>query len=154
MPKKRRLSIRPDYDAFMISISCQKKDYWVAFTLNEHLNLSLRRIPDLPVPLAVEGENSLFQTFYCENADTLLAYFLVSNRGTAGRLFPALRNIDFFLMINGPLLIENRGKMVESVKQIPGILLAHPVELSSLKDSDLFLSSLELHLLESGRAGK
>ncbi|MCD4735180.1 MAG: IPExxxVDY family protein [Bacteroidales bacterium] len=146
MAKKIKLKIDPDNEEFVIGIACQKNDYWIAYQLNSALKLNLRRIPDLPVIIGKSDKISRYQLFYYENPESMISYFLISNRGTSGKLIPSLKNIDFFLLLNGNVV--EKDLTTSEIKRIKHVLFANSIDLQGLKESVNLMSNLELHLLE------
>ena len=63
-------------------------------------------------------------------------------------MFPSLKSIDYFLLINGLINESEVSGMVSAIKKIPNILTAFKHDLNKINDSDGFLSDLELHILE------
>ena len=63
-------------------------------------------------------------------------------------MFPSLKSIDYFILINGLINESEVSGMVSSLKKIPNILTAFKHDLNKIKDSEGFLSDLELHILE------
>lgn len=154
MAKKIKLKFNPDEDDYLIGISFQRNDYLLAFGIKTTLNLDLRRKADLPVPAANGAATNLIPFFYYDDADNLKTYFLIANRGSEGRLFPSLKNIDYFLLINGSGTIEEREALITGLRKLKYVLTAFPIDIKSIKQADMLMSYLELHLIEINRSGQ
>jgi len=148
MARKLKIEIDFSQDNTLIGISCHKKDYWVAFKLNEHLKMHLKRIDDLPIYNSKLDLLISYPLFNYHNPDTHNCFYFFSNHNPNGKIFQGLKSIDYFLLING---LMNENEIIEklnSIKKIPNILTAYKLDLAKLKDSEGFLSDLELHILE------
>ncbi|MBN1340913.1 MAG: IPExxxVDY family protein [Bacteroidales bacterium] len=154
MAKKIKLRFDPDTDDQLIGISFHKNDYLLAFGIKSALDMDLRRIPDLPVPLPNSGSNNMVPLFYYDNRDKMSTYFLISNLGSEGRLFPALRNIDYFFLINGSGDVNEMSAIIGEIKRIKYVLTAFPLDVNTIKQADLLMSYLELHLIDINRSDR
>jgi len=98
MPKKINIDIDFSSDNTLLAVSCHKKDYWMAYNLNETLKLVLRRIDDLP--FYDQGLDKLikYSLFHYFDPDTQLSYYLISNYNPEGKLFRAHKTTDFFIL--------------------------------------------------------
>ncbi len=148
MPRRLKIDIDFSQDNTLIGISCHKKDYWVAYKLNENLHLNLKRIDDLPVYNSKLDLLISYPLFNYNNPDTHNCYYFFSNYNPEGKMFPSLKSIDYFLLINGLINESEVSGMISSLKKIPNILTAFKHDLNKIKDSEGFLSDLELHILE------
>jgi len=148
MPRRLKIDIDFSQDNTLIGISCHKKDYWVAYKLNENLHLNLKRIDDLPVYNSKLDLLISYTLFNYNNPDTHNCYYFISNYNPEGNMFPSLKSIDYFLLINGLINESEVSGMVSAIKKIPNILIAFKHDLNKINDSDGFLSDLELHILE------
>jgi len=148
MARKLKINIDFSQDNTLIGISCHKKDYWVAYKINDHLHLQLKRIDDLPVYNSNLDLLINYPLFIYQNPDTYNCFYFFSNYNPEGKMFPFLKSIDFFLLVNG-LISENEILSISStLKKIPNILTAYKLDLNKVKDSEGFLSDLELHILD------
>ena len=146
MAKKIKIQVDFSEDNNLIGVSCHKKDYWLAFRLNESLRIHLRRLEDLSFyqsRLDTLLEYPLFHDFV---QDVQTGYFLISNFNPEGPLFPELKTTDFFILVQGRLLDDARDQLLSRIRGINGVLTAYFPETKKLKDYDNFLSDLELHM--------
>jgi hypothetical protein len=148
MPKKIKIDIDFSSDNTLLAVSFQKKDYTLAYNLNKTLKTKLEKIKDLPYyeeSLEKILEYSLFHYF---DSDCHLSFYLLSNHHAEGKLFRAFKTIDFFILIHGSLDDDAVSKIVKEIKSIQGVLTAFLPDMKSVKDYSLFLSDLELHMVE------
>ena len=148
MAKKIKIDIDFTRDNAIISVSCHKKDYWLAYQLQKQLNLNFKRINDLTFFHAKLDMSLDYPLFFCENKDLQVAVYLVSNFNPDGKLFSDHGNSDYFLLIHGFYNREIIEHMVKEIKKIPGVLLAYETKLNKIKELDNFLSDLEIHMVE------
>ena len=148
MAKKIKIDIDFSCDNTFLAISCHKRDYWMAYQLNDALKFSFRRIADLPFYDENLDKILNFSLFHYVDPDTNLSFYLLSNSNPEGKLFRTLRTIDFFILVHGKTGESEIHELLNRIKKIKGILTAYKIEISTVKDFGLFLSDLELHMVE------
>ena len=127
-----------EFDFVLIGIVCQHKDYRLCYELNRQLEINLVREKDYEVSVARRMNPALFSFFKYEN-DEQDFYYVFENKGKHAMLIPEQKQIDYFLMIRESFKRLNISDLVNSVKQIPVVLGAYPIEPRSLKSRDYFL---------------
>ncbi|MBN3035297.1 MAG: IPExxxVDY family protein [Bacteroidales bacterium] len=152
MPKRIRLEMDAGSDDVIIGISCHKRDYWLAYHLNNILKWHLARIGDLPVRRKKTIESLHYPLFHYHDPDNRIAVFMLANYHPQGVLFPEYRNLDYFLLLNGQEGLRKSASMAESIRKIPHILTATVIRMDQLKDAELFYTDLEMHLMEINRS--
>ena len=148
MAKKIRWEYIYDENINIIGISCHKMDYWITLQINEKLKLKLTRQPDLSVYAPEKLSSINYPQFRFINPDTQPAYSLISNHSPDGKLFPDQRSFDYFLLISGRLSDAEKLDLVEAIKKIPHVLIAHIMNLKKIKNFQEFFTDLELHMIE------
>jgi len=146
MAKKFTLEARPETAYYTLAgISCHLKDYRLSFLLNQAIGCNFIKMEDLP------GGYSLY--FYrdeeCRNA-----YSLISNRSAEKLLFPALKQADFIMLVEGPYKKSQLNRLINNLKAIPNILTAFEIQAQSLKNFASFLDDLELHFMNIRKEAK
>ncbi len=149
MAKKIRIDIDFNQDNFLVALSCHKKDYWVAFQLNDSLGLELRKMDDFGFYHSSLDQVVTYPIFYHHDSSSGISWYLIGNYHPEGKLFPALRTTDYFVLLNGQISKSQVDEKVKEMKKINGILLAHQLETGPLKEFGNFLSDLELHMIDS-----
>ena len=101
---------------------------------------------------------NIFGKTYYENK---IEYFLVSNHDKDGLLIPDLKQIDFFLIIQG---CENfrishnyhqgTADLIQNIRSVPNILAAYEIPKKNLRGIDVLISDMELHMLEMEKQNK
>ncbi|MCD4729437.1 MAG: IPExxxVDY family protein [Bacteroidales bacterium] len=148
MAKKIKIDIDFNQDNSLVGISCHKKDYWIAFQLNDLLHINLRRLDDLCVYKSQQDLQLSYPLFHYTDTDSLINYYFFSNHNQEGKLFPAQKTIDYFLLING-LIAENKlQQLVSAIRNRPGVIAAYNLDLKKIKNYEDFLTDLELYMME------
>ncbi|CAN5554830.1 hypothetical protein BH11BAC1_BH11BAC1_15550 [soil metagenome] len=127
-----------EFDFLLIGIVCQHKDYRLCHELNQKLELNLVREKDYEVRIAKRMNPALFSFFKFENDEQDL-FYVFENKGKHSLLIPEQKQIDFFLMIKESFQRHDMTEMVNSIKQIPVVLGAYPIDPLSLKSREYFL---------------
>jgi len=164
-PKKHKIQSNYSSDISIVGISCHLKDYRVAYYLNKQLNFSFHRLSDLVLEAETtsksknkvmenlhENETSCSYSFFMhKNKEERRDYCLVANHHPNGRLIPAQRTTDYLMFISG-LISENEIRvLLERISGLKQFLAAFRIETSQIKNPEILLTELELHLLESNR---
>jgi hypothetical protein len=145
MAKRFKLSgeFTPDYT--VIGLSSQARGYRLAMVVNQRLDLHLRRVMDFP---GRDPRQPLFYILYQhEDHDLRRIYNLLYNRNTEGLLIPALKGIDAFLVVLENLSSAETGALLSRLRHGTGIQAAYEIRLSTIKDFDLLLEDLEVHIM-------
>jgi len=151
MVKKRQiLKLGFDSDINLIGISCHLKSYRLSFAMDSSLGLSFNRVSDFVIP--GQADESLHFPFLIYEDDELKNQFcLVGNHHPQGKLVPALRQVDFFLMAKNPLDHLLLNSVLKKIRNIPQVLAAYEIDTRKTKDIDLLLCEMELHLMTVGK---
>jgi hypothetical protein len=149
MAKKIRLQTDQDYGAYtMIALSCHLKDYRISFLINKHLQLNLKKTGDFQYfPLKTE-QALTYSLYYHHDPERMISRYLVSNHHPNGKLFPTLKQTDYFLVIEGVLETKEKQEMIRTLLSVPLINMAFEVDIPSLKNVRYFLEDLEMHMNE------
>ena len=148
MPKKINIDIDFSSDNALLAISFQKRDYTLAFKINKTLKFKLGRIADLPFYNQGLDKLLYYSLFHYFDSDHQLSYYLISNYNPEGKLFRAHKTTDFFILVHGRVTSEEVLNLINKIKSIKGVLTAYHPDINSFKDFSLFLSDLELHMVE------
>jgi hypothetical protein len=152
MARKRQiLKLGLDNDNSLIGISCHLKSYRLSFAMDTSLGLSFQRIADFEIP--GQSDETLQYPFLIYEDDELKNQFcLIGNHHPLGKLVPALRQVDFFLMAKNPLEHSLKGGIITKIRNIPQVLAAYEIDTSGTKDIDILLGEMELHLMIAGKS--
>ena len=144
MPKKFKLTgdFSPDYT--VIGISSQARGYKLAMLVNEKLGLHLQRVDDLAFHKDAER---VFMLYEATAKDSRRKYYLLYNRNPEGLLVPSLKGMDAFLIIDEEFNAVETSLALSTLRKGPGIQAAYEIKISTVKDFDLLLEDLEVHLI-------
>ena len=145
--KKHKIDTRPAYDYLIIGISTSLKDYKLAFSLNKAMMLSLRKGDDF---IHAVPETQAYSCYFYHNHDLRRDHVLIANKNENGWLISSLRTVDYFLLISDVQGSAASPSLLKKISSVPGILTAIRIEAGRIKDMDLILADLELHLLKNG----
>ena len=149
MAKKIKIEIDFSRDNVLLAISCHKKDYWLAYQLNENLKFNLKKMDDLGFYQNNLDEVLYYPIYHYTDPGTMISWYLIGNYHPDGKLFPTLKTADYFILINGEGAIPENDKLIADLKKINGVLHAYVPETKALKDFGNFLADLELHMINS-----
>lgn len=137
MPAKKilRLTEEDKFDFQLIGIVCQHKDYRLCMSLNKKLHLNLCKQDEYSVfnNKRMEDQTFSFYEYVDEEEDR---YNLISNKSAKGYLLPEQKQIDYLFLMR---LIRRRletQEVLTALKDIPVVLGAYPLELSTLKSRE------------------
>lgn len=148
MVKKIQFKVEYDSAYSLIGISCHLKDYRFMFHLNKLMGFDFKRVEDLPAYQSKTKNMNNYSLFLYKDPINHLVYYFIGNRSEEGTLLPGEKNIDFVLMMKGPVGKTKRNKIIQTIKNIPNVLTAYEIAVSSIKDADMVFSDLEIHLVE------
>lgn len=139
--KKRfhKLDDQPSFDFLLFGISTDEREYRLAWLLNSELGWELCRLENICFR---QDQHQLIQEFshYVHtDINSQLTYHLVSNKCEHGYLVEELKNIDFFLKINGQTDDPSIQSPVGRLKALPFIRGFFPVEPAGLKSKHKLL---------------
>ncbi|MDX1277308.1 IPExxxVDY family protein [Oceanihabitans sediminis] len=142
-----------DIDYTLIGVYCSLEDYRLAYLLNKHLGLNLRRRRD-----DIEyDDTSSYSIFEWEDEKQFTVWNLVSNickievvnTSEATSLFtdlekftktnylvPEYKKVNFILKISDESFRQNEKVFVDKIKTIPQVITAYGIDPSQLKTTD------------------
>ncbi len=147
MSKIITLNIDYDNEYQIIGISSHLKAYKLIYFLNTVLSYKFKRTQDFSGMM--ERENISYSTYIFRDQDSRIEYCIISNHHPEQKLIPALKQIDYFLIIK--YLQENRtiAELLHKIKRIPRILTAYKIDNETFKDIGLLYTDIEMHMLEN-----
>lgn len=150
MARKLKLTSDSFPDYTVIGIACHLKDYRMVFHVNKKLRFEFRRIDDLVIE--DDGLHKDYSFYIFENRDERTTYFLVQNHHPEGRLVPSQKGVDYF-MIAGDILDGKKVSTIsKTLQEIPQVLSSFKIDLGKVKNMDVILEEIELHMLELKRS--
>ncbi|MBO3115345.1 IPExxxVDY family protein [Winogradskyella sp. DF17] len=145
-------------DSFkLIAVHCRLEDYRLAYLLNKHLDLNLKRQKD---DLDFEYFKSSYSIFQWENVSQYVTWHLVTNvckkeedsLYSSGTLFensqrvlktfnliPEYKNVDYFIKISNEIDSVNDKLILNKLHQIPQIITSYSIDPVKLKSKDYLI---------------
>lgn len=148
MAKKFRLESENDSDFTLIGIASHLKDYRLIWSLNETLDFGFVKMNDLRVFNDKLNETYTYPLFCYEHSETFKTYYFIGNKNEKTFLIPEHKQTHYFLLVKGLSSPSFLTEITSSIKNIKNVLTAHTINVPSLKNFDLVLSDLELHMME------
>ena len=148
MAKKVFLDVRSEPSYYtMAGISCHLKDYRLSFLLNQKLEFAFTRIDDLPAFLSGKKLQAEFALYYYKDEDRFNTFCLLANRSQDAVLVPELRQTDFLLLVEGEFRKAQKDPVLTAIRSIPNVLTAFEVRLTEIKNIEILLTDIEMHLM-------
>src|SRR5688572_22963527 len=115
---KRTLTLDHDYNFLLLGIICQEKDYRLCHEINQRLDIDLIKEPDYELAINKQKDKSSY-SFYAtgEGGEDQLSYFLISNKGSKAFLLPEQKQVDYFLLMKGPLPKTEYPALIQRLKE-------------------------------------
>lgn len=147
MPRKITLNINGSSEYLMIGISSHLKDYRISFFLNRTLGFKFRKIEDFS--FHPQGKEPLtYPVFVFNDHETRALFCLLSNHHPERKLFPDLKQTDYFMFTNDPINEKSIEELIRNIRSVPNILAAFKIDTTNIKNMDIVAADLELHLLQ------
>lgn len=138
MAKKVLLDTRSEPLLFtLFGISCHLKDYRLSYHLNLALDLGFVKMDDFRD----------FSFYYYREEDYFNSYYLLGNRSQEAILMPDLKQTDFLLLLEGPVKKVRKDQLLLKIRGIQNVLTAFEVRFETIKNYNLMINDLELHLM-------
>lgn len=137
----------------LIAVHCSREAYQVAYFLNQHLGLKLKREKQ-DVDFKHEQLVAFYPIFHYLDGTNGADYYLVANRfggkyqhRSSGALFPdssnvtthllsEYKNVDYFLKIEDETEIIDAKKTISDLNKVPQIITAYNVDVKTLKSQE------------------
>lgn len=140
--KKNRLESEYEFDFGLIGIVCNKKEYKLAWHLNEALSINLRKQEDVKIQFA-NNSSIIISNFLFESEFTQIE--LLQNRLISGGsmknqlLLPELKQFDFFLKFKDETDVLTSENVSGSIRDIPIIEYSMHLKFDALKSKENLL---------------
>tara|TARA_R110002050_G_scaffold128925_1_gene250352 strand:- start:24 stop:515 length:492 start_codon:yes stop_codon:yes gene_type:complete len=141
----------------LIAIHCSEEDYKLAYLMNRHLNMRLKR-KNADLDFSTEGLLITFPLYDFEDEHKYTHFYLVANKcksvgaglQSSGGLFaelvaeksrvhyllPELKKVDYFLKIYSDFETVPLRKILSGINEIKQVISAYSVELDTIKSKN------------------
>lgn len=153
MAKKLSVSKSVDHQHSIIGLSCLANDYRLLYFASKNLGFSFNKLEDLPL-YGKKDKLGDFSFYHFSDEEKQLNYYLFSNKNKGQIAVSAFRNFDYFLLIDDVIDAVFQRELLNKLRAIPILQAAMNIPVSTIKDLDILLEDLELHLIELKKAKK
>jgi hypothetical protein len=140
--KKNRLESEYEFDFELIGIVCNKKEYKLAWHLNEVLKINLKKQDDIKIQFANNSSilisNFLFESEFVQ-IELLQNKLLASGSLKNQLLMPELKQFDFFIKIKDETDSFTSENVSGSIRDIPIIEYSMHLNFDTLKSKENLL---------------
>jgi hypothetical protein len=135
-PKKHKLSVSIDEDYCLLGIVSDEPDYKLCWLVNQQTGTSFARADDLKVFSTKQNTEQLLSLFVHEDEQRFLTYRLIVNRTSAGYFLAELKNIDYFLHIQGEIVPDAISQVIRQLNGINAVRMCVPVDLGKVRERE------------------
>ncbi|RKE98720.1 IPExxxVDY family protein [Ichthyenterobacterium magnum] len=151
-----KLLVDDFYDASysLLAIHCRLEDYRLAYLLNKHLGLNLKRKAQ---DLDYKYFASSYAIYEWENETQYTTWNLVANickkeedaLQSTGSLFsqqnkvlktynllPEFKNVDYLVKVSNETLLFNEKHTLNKIQKIPQVITAYSIDVTKIKSKD------------------
>ena len=147
MAKKLSLSKSVDHQHSIIGLSCLANDYRLLYFASKTLGFAFNKLEDLPL-YGKKDKLGDFSFYHFADEEKHLNYYLFSNKNQGKIAVSAFRNFDYFLLIDEVIDAVFQRELLNKLRAIPILQAAMRIPASTIKDLDILLEDLELHLID------
>lgn len=135
-PKKHKLSVSIDEDFCLLGIVSDEPDYKLCWLVNQQAGMSFSRVDDMKIFSKKLNEEQQVSLFLHDDEKRMLTFRMIVNRTSAGYFLPELKNIDYFMHIQGEIIPDDIEELIRTVNQIPAVRMCVPVDLQKVRERD------------------
>lgn len=135
-PKKHKLSVSIDEDFCLLGIVSDEPDYKLCWLVNQQTGTTFSRADDIKIFSKKLNEEQQVSLFIHYNEKRMQTFRLIVNRTSAGYFLPELKNIDYFVHIQGEIVHDDIDEVIRSVNKIPAVRMCVPVDLQKIRERD------------------
>jgi len=138
-------------DYFLVGIHAAMEDYRLAYLLNLHLHIKLKR-SNFDLDSKHSNGSATYSLFEYNNTSTENNWFLISNRykakiksknlslfsesQTFTYLIPEKKRVDYFLKLEGDFTSKTIEKTIEKINILPQIITSYTIKTNELKSKE------------------
>lgn len=146
MAKKLSVSKSVSHPYSLIGLSCLANDYRLLYFASKSLGIAFRKLEDLPL-YDKNGKIGDFSFYHYSNEDKQLNFYLISNKSKGQIALSDFRNFDYFLLIDDHLKAAYQRELLKNLRLIPILQAAMNIPTENIKDLDMLMEDIELHLI-------
>jgi len=136
----------------LIGIATTSRDYRLVHYINQSLGISLGSVDDIPVYHEKTAKFHTYPFFTWHHPDLRTDFYLIANYNASTYLIPSLRQINYFLLLQGSAYKEHIDGIIATLRTTQGIQAAIPIVPNTIKEFGPILEDLEIHVMEIKKA--
>ncbi len=140
MVKKIKLAYTQNYDFLLIGISSDEREHKFIWGLNQLLLVQFSKTENHRAFHKKLAEEQEFSAFSFTDEDTLIEYRIISNKSETGILMDELRNIDYFLIVNGEFDESFAEDLQNKLRAAASIQAVFRIDPNTLKSRERLLN--------------
>lgn len=141
--KKLFLESAFDYDFVLFGIVSQEKAYRLAWLINNHCGYQLVREDDHTFWDEDGKVNASYTLFSYKDQINHLYFYLLENKDESNVLIPELRNLNYFMMVQGALEFFSPEQARNTFKDINEIQLVTEIDQHKLRSKQNLILNLK-----------
>jgi hypothetical protein len=147
LAKKLSVSKSVNHQHSVIGLSCLANDYRLLYFASKTLGFAFNKLEDLPL-YGKKDKLGDFSFYHFSDKEKHLNFYLFSNKSQGQIAVSAYRNFDYFLLIDDVISTDFQRELLHKLRSIPILQAAMNIPSSTIKDLDILLEDLELHLID------
>jgi len=146
LAKKLSVSKSINNQHSIIGLACAASDYRLLYFANKALGFCFEKRSDLPLYGKIDKLGD-FSFYHFYNDERRLNFYLFSNKNQSQVAIPDYKNLDYFLLIDDLIEANLMREILNKLRSIPVLQAAMTIPSANLKDLDILLEDMELHLI-------
>ena len=137
--RKHKLGYTEEFDFLLLGLVSAENDYRLIWKFNQTFNFGFERAENHKV-ISKNGEAEIgFSHYTYEDENTCLLYRFLSNKTDGGILMEELKNIDYFVIVQGDFSETYITSLVTNLKSVEHIQAVFQISPASLKSRERLL---------------
>lgn len=145
--RKFKLDPEHPHSHTWIGISCHLRDYRMAYYLNQATAAEFRKLNNVPIFHPRCEHDTLYSFYFCNAEQQGRSYYLIANHNAFHRLSTSHSMFDYFLIIYPSTINGVTIDYLDNIKKLPEILMVSEINPDDIKNRDLILYDIEMHML-------
>ena len=122
-----------DYDFDLLGLVSPLRDYRLCWLINKKLNVDFHRRNDLEINLIQQQKLTYFSIYSYYDSLDKASFFILNNKNNNDLLIPEMKQVDYFFMTKGNIALQERDRLLISLKEVQAIQTLFEVNPLSLK---------------------
>lgn len=137
--RKHKLGYTEDFNFLLLGLASTENDYRLIWKFNQTFNFEFERTENHKV-ISKNSEVEIgFSHYTYDDENTCLLYRFLSNKTDGGVLMEELKNIDYFLIVQGEFSETFVTSLITNLKSVEHIQAVFQISPASLKSRERLL---------------